>query len=236
MQIREAIVLAGGLGTRLREAVPDLPKCMAPVNGKPFLYYLLNYFHKQGIERFLLSVGYKHELVSGYFNSLSLPFDLAYVIEKEPLGTGGGIQLALKESNDNNVLVLNGDTFFKIDLASFSNFHLNTNAECSLALKPMQHFDRYGLVETTGDHKISSFREKRPYDQGSINGGVYAINKTRFLNRLLPVKFSLEKDYFEKVVEEGCLYGQEQDGYFIDIGIPADYQRVQEDFLSFDQL
>ena len=100
----------------------------------------------------------------------------------------------------------------------------------------MKHFDRYGVVETTGDHKISSFREKRPYDKGSINGGVYAINKSSFLNRRLPETFSMEKDYFEKVVDEGCLYGQQQDGYFIDIGIPSDYQRVQEDFLSFDQL
>src|SRR6478735_4320802 len=220
MQIREAIVLAGGLGTRLREAVPDLPKCMAPVNGKPFLHYLLNYFHEQGIQRFLLSVGYKHELVSGYFDNHSHPFEITYVIENDPLGTGGGIQLALRESLENDVLVLNGDTFFKIVLAAFSDFHRNTNAECSLALKPMKRFDRYGVVETMGDHKISSFREKRPYDEGAINGGVYAINKSRFLNRRLPETFSMEKDYFEKVVDEGCLYGQQQDGYFIDIGIP----------------
>jgi len=236
MHIREAIVLAGGLGTRLREAVPDLPKCMAPVNGKPFLHYLLSYFQQQGIERFLLSVGYKHELVSGYFGPLSHNFNITYVVENEPLGTGGAIQLAMLKATDENVLVLNGDTFFKIDLNSFSNFHRNSGAESSLALKPMTNFERYGVVETAPDHRILSFREKQPYKHGSINGGVYAVNKNRFLERRLPEKFSMEKDYFEAIVTEGCLYGQEQDKYFIDIGIPSDYNRVQNDFLAFDEL
>src|SRR5688500_18404054 len=140
MQIQEAIVLAGGLGTRLREAVPDLPKCMAPVNGKPFLHYLLAYYQQQGIERFLLSVGYKHELVSDYFANSSHDFNLTYVVENEPLGTGGGIQLAMPEVSGKNVLVLNGDTFFKIDLKKFSAFHNTEGAECSLALKPMKQF------------------------------------------------------------------------------------------------
>lgn len=228
--------MAGGLGTRLREAVPDLPKCMAPVNGKPFLHYLLTYFHQQGIERFILSVGYRNELISSYFQEIDHNFDLTYRVEEEPLGTGGGIQLAMSGITTENALVLNGDTFFKIDLQAFSNFHLNTPAECSLALKPMRNFDRYGLVETQADHKIISFKEKRPYEQGSINGGIYAIQKNQFLDRNFPVKFSLEKDYFETVVTEGRLYGQEQDRYFIDIGIPADYGRVQTDFLAFDEL
>ena len=236
MQIREAIVLAGGLGTRLREAVPDLPKCMAPVNGKPFLHYLLTYFQQQGIERFLLSFGYKHELVSDYFASSSQDFNVSYIVENEPLGTGGGIQLAMPAVKGKNVLVLNGDTFFKIDLNRFSNFHNTVGAECSLALKPMKQFDRYGVVELGADYKITSFKEKRPYEQGSINGGVYALNKDRFLERGLPQKFSLEKEYFEVVVDEGCLFGQEQDAYFIDIGIPSDYNRVQQDFLAFDEL
>jgi D-glycero-alpha-D-manno-heptose 1-phosphate guanylyltransferase len=236
MQIREAIVLAGGLGTRLREAVPDLPKCMAPVNGKPFLHYLLSYFQDQGIERFLLSVGYKHESVTDYFANVSHDFDLTYVLENEPLGTGGAIQLAMPKVIDNDVLVLNGDTFFKIDLDSFSTFHTTTDAESSLALKPMEQFDRYGVVQTGSDHRISSFREKQPYEKGSINGGVYAVDKSRFLDRHLPEKFSMEKDYFEAIVHEGCLYGQEQDRYFIDIGIPSDYSRVQKDFLVFDEL
>ena len=236
MQIREAIVLAGGLGTRLREAVPDLPKCMAPVNGKPFLHYLLDYFHQQGIERFMLSVGYKHELVSDYFANTSHGFTLMYVVENEPLGTGGAIQLALPKVIGKNVLVLNGDTFFKIDLNAFSTFHNTVSAECSLALKPMKQFDRYGVVETASDPKIISFKEKRPYEWGSINGGVYALDKSRFLDRRLPMKFSMEKDYFEKVVDEGCLFGQEQDRYFIDIGIPTDYSRVQRDFLAFNEL
>jgi D-glycero-alpha-D-manno-heptose 1-phosphate guanylyltransferase len=103
-------------------------------------------------------------------------------------------------------------------------------------LKPMKDFDRYGVVETDEGGKIISFREKRPYADGSINGGVYAINKSRFLSRQLPVKFSLEKDYFELVVGEGSLYAQQQDKYFIDIGIPTDYNRVQQDFRAFEQL
>jgi len=235
MQIREAIVLAGGLGTRLREAVPDLPKCMAPINGKPFLEYLLTYFQQQGIQRFILSVGYKHESISDYFNQLHHTFHLDYVVEEEPLGTGGGIRLAMKEVQEQDVIVLNGDTFFQIDLDSFAAFHLQMNAECSLALKPMYDFDRYGVVETNAANQVISFKEKRAYTSGAINGGVYAINKDRFLGRELPHKFSLEKDYFETIVGEHCMYGQQQDQYFIDIGIPADYSRAQIDFIHINQ-
>lgn len=236
MPVREAIVLAGGLGTRLRSAVPDLPKCMAPVNGRPFVDYLLQHFYTQGINRFLLSVGYKHEVIRSFFDNATLPFDIEYVVEEEPLGTGGGIRLAMTKARDAQVLVLNGDTFFKIDINRFSAFHVASNAECSLALKPMKNFSRYGVVEVDHSGCIQSFREKQPYNEGSINGGIYLLSRDRFLARNLPAKFSLESDYFEKAVHEHCLYAQAQDRYFIDIGIPDDYLKVQQDFLHFDQL
>ena len=113
----EAVILAGGLGTRLRDVIAeDTPKCMAPVVGKPFLYYLLQYVAQQGIHRVVLSLGHKSEAVTSWLYGQALPLEIDWVIEKEPLGTGGGIQLALQACKTNHVAIMNGDTMFNIDL------------------------------------------------------------------------------------------------------------------------
>src|SRR5262245_51873012 len=145
--IKECIILAGGLGTRLRSTVPDLPKCMAPVAGKPFLSYVIDHLKAQGVDRFIFSLGYKRETIEEYLHNEYGSLSKQYVIEKEPLGTGGAIQLACRQATGKNVLVLNGDTLFKIKAIPFAGFHLQHTACCTLALKPMQHFDRYGVVE-----------------------------------------------------------------------------------------
>lgn len=228
--IKECIILAGGLGTRLRSAVPDLPKCMAPVAGKPFLSYVIDYFHKQGIERFILSLGYMHEVIEAYVTTqYSMP-DVQYSIEREPLGTGGAIKLACKKAKEKDVLVLNGDTIFTIQLDRLATFHTNHAADCTLSLKPMQHFDRYGVVELAEDHAVKDFREKQYYEAGYINGGVYALNVASFLQETLPEKFSFEKDYLEKLYAQRKMYGLAQDAYFIDIGIPTDYEKANQEF------
>src|SRR5215831_19997202 len=115
MKVEEVIILAGGLGTRLRDAVPDLPKCMAPVAGRPFLFYVINYFRSQGIESFIFSLGYKHEIIEQWLTDQFATLDYLSVIEEEPLGTGGAIAMASSHATEKNVLVANGDTLFKID-------------------------------------------------------------------------------------------------------------------------
>jgi D-glycero-alpha-D-manno-heptose 1-phosphate guanylyltransferase len=231
--IKEAIILAGGLGTRLRSVVPDLPKCMAPVAGKPFLYYVIAYLKKEGIRNFVFSVGYKSESIINFVNKEFLhagshgsPIDFQFSTEDEPLGTGGAIKQSGKKVSDHNVLVCNGDTLFKIDVQQLSNFHLQHKADCTLCLKPMNNFERYGVVESEKDGLIKSFKEKQFYEAGLINGGVYALDIRNFIKENLPEKFSFEKDYLEKYVGKRKMYGLIQDEYFIDIGIPEDYERA----------
>lgn len=229
MLIKEAIILAGGLGTRLRETVPDLPKCMAPVAGRPFLFHVINYLRGQGVEKFIFSLGYMHEVIEQYLNDQFSTLNFQCSIEEEPLGTGGAIQLACTKATEKDVLVVNGDTLFKGDLQEAFLFHINHIAECTLLLKPMTNFDRYGVVETNGEHLVSSFREKKFYTSGNINAGVYLLNAGRFLDEEFPDKFSFEKDYLEKYFSQRRIYGLVEDSYFIDIGIPEDYNRVQQE-------
>jgi len=230
--VKEAIILAGGLGTRLREAVPDLPKCMAPVAGRPFVSYVIDYLRMQGIERFIFSLGYKWGLIEAFLQKEYPTLDYTSVIEEEPLGTGGAIQLAIKKTQTENVLIANGDTLFKVNAEELFFFHQSNNPECTLALKPMQNFDRYGGVQIDQTGKIISFSEKQFHETGLINGGIYLINKSKFLSHSLAEKFSFEKDYLEKYSKEQNFYGSVQNGYFIDIGIPGDFQKAQEDLKS----
>lgn len=226
----ECIVLAGGLGTRLQGVIGQFPKCMAPVNGKPFLHYIFEYLKAQGCTRVILSLGFKHEVITEWLSGQTLSFETDYVIEHEPLGTGGGISLAMSKAQTEDVAVLNGDTMFRVDLRSQMAFHKEHNAGTTLALKAMHHFDRYGLVRTDAHGIITAFEEKRPTEDGLINGGVYIINKAALLSKALPQKYSFEKDYLEAFVNEGKFFGYTDDAYFIDIGIPADYAQAGEDF------
>jgi D-glycero-alpha-D-manno-heptose 1-phosphate guanylyltransferase len=232
--IKQAIILAGGLGTRLRSIVSDLPKCMAPVAGKPFLHYVLAHLTKAGISDYIFSVGYKSENIIDYINDhyeKNTELRVQFTLEEEPLGTGGAIQLALEKVTEENVLICNGDTLFKVNVEQLNHFHTQHKADCSLCLKPMEHFDRYGAVLTNQKNRITSFEEKRFYETGFINGGVYLLNAENFRKERFPIKFSFEKDYLEKNVQKGKLYGLVQDEYFIDIGIPEDYSRAQKELL-----
>lgn len=228
----QAIILAGGLGTRLRSVVSQLPKCMAPVAGKPFLHYVIKHLQTQGVEKFIFSIGYLSEVIEDFLAKEYSSLDYQLSVEEEPLGTGGAIYLACKKANTENILALNGDTLFTADIHSLLSFHKQKNAECSLALKPMQQFDRYGVVELDENNCVNSFKEKNYYDTGLINGGIYSINKSQFLSRQFPEKFSFEKDYLEAMVDEQKFYGLEQDKYFIDIGIPEDFERAQTELAA----
>ena len=225
--IREAIILAGGLGTRLRSAVPELPKCMAPVGGRPFISYITDFYRRAGIERFIFALGYKSAAFEEFFEREFSHGGYDISLEDSPLGTGGAIRQACTLAAESSVLILNGDTFFGIDLSTLTEFHATHAADCSLCLKPMQDFDRFGVVELDADARVRQFREKQAYRSGLINGGVYALNREHFLQEELPPVFSFEKDYLEKKLETRRIFGLQQDGYFIDIGIPEDYARVQ---------
>lgn len=226
--IKQAIILAGGLGTRLRSVVSGVPKCMAPVKGKPFLHYVINHLQKEGIEEFVFSLGYKSESIIDYLNQSSM-INYQLSIEKEPLGTGGAIKLACEKVRNKNVIIVNGDTLFSVSATSLCEFHEQHHADCTLCLKPMKDFDRYGVVELNVDSSVKSFKEKKYYKKGLINGGVYALNVENFRNKKFPEHFSLEKDYLEKFVGTEKIFGIEQDKYFIDIGVPEDYKRAQEE-------
>lgn len=227
--INEAILLAGGLGTRLRSAVPDLPKCMAPVNGKPFLAYVVRYLQQQGIRRFVFALGYRHHDFDAFLQSFFKEDQYTVSIEEEPLGTGGAIRLACNKALSENVLVTNGDTIFGADVPALADFHHRHQAACTLALKPMTNFSRYGAVVLGEDGVIQQFREKQQCSEGLINGGVYMLNVAKFKGHAFPEKFSFEKEYLEKYTAERTFYGLPQHGYFLDIGIPEDYEKAKRE-------
>jgi D-glycero-alpha-D-manno-heptose 1-phosphate guanylyltransferase len=227
--IREAIVLAGGLGTRLRSALPDIPKCLAPVANRPFLFHVINHWRAQGIERFVFSLGYKHELVQKYLNDHFPTLDHQVVIEDEPLGTGGALMLALKQCQDPQVLILNGDTLFKGDLHSAAYVHTTQMAACTLLLKPLRNFDRYGVVHTQENGLVIAFQEKQAVEAGKINAGVYLVDRHKLLDEELPLTFSFEKEYLETHLHDRKFIGHTQDVYFRDIGIPEDFQRANRE-------
>ena len=230
--IREAIVLAGGLGTRLKNVIKDIPKPMADINGKPFLEYLFNYLTKYNINRVILSVGFKHEAIDKYFGKKYKDIDIIYAIEDEPLGTGGGILNASFYPHENLVFLINGDTFFNVDLNELHHFHSKSKADFSLSLKKMYDFDRYGTAEMRED-RIIKFNEKMHKEEGLINGGVYILNRFLFESLPFPDKFSFEKDFLEKYLNQYLINGYISDGYFIDIGIPEDYERAQKELSAF---
>jgi D-glycero-alpha-D-manno-heptose 1-phosphate guanylyltransferase len=226
----EAIILAGGLGTRLQSVVADVPKCMAPINNIPFISFIVKYLQNEGVTKFIFSLGYKSDIVINFLNEKFKDLDKEFVIETEPLGTGGAIKKACEATTEEDVLVVNADTIFNIPLATLLAFHKYNKSNCTLALKELHNFYRYGIVEYKSDYTIHKFKEKQFCEQGTINGGVYALNVKEFISNDFPEKFSFEKDYLEKHVYENKFYGLKFDHYFIDIGIPQDYKRFEEDY------
>jgi len=224
--MKEAIILAGGLGTRLYPLTLTVPKPMVPIAGKPFLEYLLSRLVEKGFVRVILSVGYLGEQIEAHFGSDWQGLELVYAYEENPLGTGGAIALALSFASEEHVLVLNGDTFCAIDWQAMASFHIEKQADLTIALKPMQDFERYGNVEVIND-QIVSFSEKQYVNSGQINTGVYILNKSLFTKFSMSEKFSFEVDFLQCKLSEVSVNAFMTDSYFIDIGIPEDYQRAQ---------
>lgn len=222
----DAIILAGGFGTRLRSVVSDVPKPMAPVANQPFLSYLLEYLKQYDINKVILSTGYKHQVIEEYFSTSYKQINIRYSVEEEPLGTGGAIKKALSMIDSDHAIVLNGDTLFNINLSEFIDLHYKENADVTIALKFLTDFDRYGSV-VLEENKIIGFEEKSYKSSGYINGGVYIINKQLLELYTLSSTFSFEKEILESKVDNLNIVGYKSSSYFIDIGIPEDYEKAQ---------
>ncbi|MFH0894337.1 MAG: nucleotidyltransferase family protein [Bacteroidota bacterium] len=228
--MKEAVILAGGFGTRLKSVLSDLPKPMAPVNNRPFLEYILDYLIRSGINKFVLSVGHMHEAVTSHFGNSYKNIPIVYAIEEQALGTGGGIRFALSFTETENVLVLNGDTLFPVDLNVLLDKHMLMQSSFTLAAKKMEDVSRYGTVKIE-NNRISGFEEKKNRcEQGLINGGVYYIQRDFFTKTNMPEKFSLEKDCLEQFFKTEMICGLAFDDFFLDIGIPEDYEKAASAF------
>lgn len=220
----EAIVLAGGRGTRLAHVVPDLPKPMAPIAGKPFLAYLLRSLKIAGFTRVVLSTGYRAAAISSYFGNNFDTLELAYCEETSPLGTGGGIRAAMRIAKEDAVFVVNGDTFVDVDYATMLREH--GSDKLAVALIPVPDVARYGAVEVA-DRRVSAFREKGHSGSGYINAGVYLMQRGLLEDLGLPEVFSFEQDVLMSHLNSLRPAAFAAAGYFIDIGIPEDYARAQ---------
>lgn len=230
--LKEAVILAGGKGTRLQSVVQNLPKPMAPVAGRPFLDYLFLWLEQHHFERVILSVGYEKDQIIQHYQTSFNDIEIVYSEENQPLGTGGALAQALDYATDDHVLILNGDTFFNIDPVELLENHLAAQSQLTLALKAMHHFDRYGVVETDEDGRLLQFLEKRQTEFGLINGGVYVANASLFETFDMPDAFSFETDFLEPYLDDLAVFAFECEGYFIDIGIPEDYNRAQHEIPS----
>lgn len=233
--MKEAIILAGGFGTRLQHIVNDVPKPMAPINGIPFLSYLFDYLIKFNIEHIILSTGYLHEKIESFYKYQYHNIKISYACETSPLGTGGAIRFAFSKCKTDEALILNGDTLFRIDIDEFISFAKTKKTNLSIVLRNIEDVSRYGSVQFDNNMKINSFTEKcNSTGKGFINGGIYWVKKQLFDKFQLPEKFSFEKDLMEKYCSSDSFYAYQSNGYFIDIGIPEDYAKAQIEFKHLD--
>jgi D-glycero-alpha-D-manno-heptose 1-phosphate guanylyltransferase len=229
----EAIILAGGLGSRLKSVVNDRPKVMALISGKPFLNYIIEYLIENGVTSFVFSLGYLSDHITDFISELQLDISVKYSIETVQLGTGGAIKQALDFITTDNVIVVNADTYFNVDLKNMMKQHLWYNADCTVSLKKLKNFNRYGTVEINDEGKVISFIEKKQTEEGLISGGYLILNKKKFLEctNTFPKIFSIETDFLQKMLKIN-VYSYLCNGFFIDIGIPEDYVFAQSNLTT----
>ena len=229
----EAIILAGGLGKRLRSAVPKLPKPLAPIAGKPFLTYLFDFWIAQGVDHFVLSVGYKYEAIQYEFGAHYKSAQIDYAIETTPLGTGGGLLLSLEKLRSSEpFLILNGDTFFNINRIEILNHHSTNAADMTLSLFEVSHNNRYSPALLDENGFIHSLEKQSEISESNwANGGVYLMEPNllnEYKNRP-PKKYSLEDELLPDLLKKKKrIAGFISQGDFIDIGLPEDYRRAEE--------
>ena len=235
----EAILLCGGLGTRLRSVVSDRPKPMADIAGKPFLHYLVRMLSEKGVERFVFALGYMGEQIEAYFqDGREYGVSIVYSYEESPLGTGGAIRNALPKMQEEDVLVLNADTYFDTDYRSLFQEQSRKCADMTIASREIEDISRYGAILKDTDGRILRWNEKQSGSEettprrGEINGGIYVMKKS-LIEKIPAGKQSLENDCIPAWLSRSVsIHALPSDGYFMDIGVPEDYRRFQEDVQS----
>jgi len=232
-----ALILAGGMGTRLRPVVGDIPKPMANIAGEPFLHWLLRSLERQGIREVYLSVGYRYEVLKDALGCNFEGLRLHYIVEREPLGTGGAILYALEQMPYDHALVLNGDTFAVLNVGHFIAMAIRQDADLAIGLTHVPDASRYGTVITNPDTwRIEAFAEKVRTGDGWINAGVYLFRRDCMTGLDLPASFSLEQDFMQPYRYQLRMLGLPVVQDFIDIGVPHDYNlaqtKIPELFLS----
>lgn len=227
-QIFSAAILAGGLGTRLREAVSDRPKVLAVVHDRPFLEYLFDQLRAAGFRSVTLCVGYMAEKIEQLFGSQYRELELVYSREDSPLGTGGALRLALPHLSGSTVLVMNGDSFCDLDISAFCSWHLSKQSSVSIALTEVDDTSRYGSVRRDAHEHIQSFEEKgTSQGRGLVNAGIYLLSRS-VLEEIPPGRaLSLERDFFPKRISRGLCGYTAKHQRFIDIGTPTSYSQAQ---------
>lgn len=219
------VILAGGMGVRLRKVINDIPKPMAPVAGKPFLEYLILQLKKYNISDIVISIGYKGDAIISYFGKgEKWDINIRYSPEEEPLGTGGALKKAIHMVDDNEVIVMNGDSYLDIDLRKFLEFHMERHAEATLSLAPIHDTNRYGRVEINKEGRVQRFIGKGVPGYGLINCGIYAFQRN-IADMIPDGNISLEDMILPAIIEQG-LFGMTVNGFFIDMGIPEDYLMI----------
>jgi len=227
MTARDVIVLAGGFGTRLREAVPDLPKPLAPVAGRPFLAYLLDMYVERGMRRAILAVGYRADQIRAALGTRWQGMELTYSEEPEPLGTGGAIALASRQVGGGAVHVANGDTFLRYDPGALERATRDLGCPIGVALAKVPDVGRYGAVEVDRTGRIVGFAEKGAHGAGLINAGSYFLADPDAMLAVGPGAFSFETDVLRPSALAGLVATCADTQDFIDIGVPEDYARSQ---------
>ena len=249
----EAILLCGGLGTRLRSVVSDRPKPMADIAGKPFLHYFVRMLSEKGVERFIFALGYMGEQIEAYFqDGREYGISIVYSYEESPLGTGGAIRNALPKMREEDVLVLNADTYFDTDYRSLFQEQSGKRADMTIASREIEDVSRYGAIVKDTDGRILRWNEKQSGSgetmpdsaetlarsgetapkRGEINGGIYVMKRS-LIEKIPAGKQSLENDCIPVWLSHSVkIHALPSDGYFMDIGVPEDYRRFQEDVQS----
>lgn len=231
----KALILAGGFGTRLKTVVPTLPKPLADVSGRPFLEYLLDQWIENGVSEFYLLVCHLAEKIKAHFKNEYRGCKIQYIQEKEPLQTGGAVLYALNHFSDleSDVVIMNGDTFLDVDFKEMQLFHQKNNSDMTMALRKVEKNDRYSGAVLSSDFKIKTFAKREPNSPHLlINAGLYFLKPKVMFNEGYKSGdvFSIEDDFFPKMIQNKSAYGFLTHGKFIDIGIPVDYQRAQTFF------
>ena len=222
----KAIILAGGEGKRLRSVVNDIPKPMAPINKKPFLEYLILQLKKQNVKDVIISIGYKGGIIKDYFqNGDNWDINIEYSEEGKPLGTGGALRKAGELIDDEQFIVMNGDSFFDIEFKQLISFHEEKQAVATISLAYAETIERYGHVEIGNNGEITKFVEKgNSVSAGHVNGGIYILN-SELINKIPLGQVSLETEVLPNLINRG-LFGMKFKSFFIDIGKPEEYQRI----------